>query len=192
VSPTEPRTPDDPGPGRGEDSAEIRLAEVRVAEAAIALDESSWWRRCLPRVNLSASFGMSEVLFLDPAAPSILPRDTYRLTLSLPIHELLDFNRERQARLKLEESRLLLAQIRLRKAADQMQSEDRTSATKAELTLLREEDELVRRLVRYYEVQFEQGEIRFDTLLRARLQLLNTRMRILRCERGGEAGPQLP
>jgi outer membrane protein TolC len=186
-SPAEPRTPDDPGPGRGRDSAEIRLAEIRVAEAAVALEESSWWRRCLPRVNLSASFGMSEVLFPDPGVPSILPRDTYRLTLALPIHELLDFSRERQARLKLEESRLRLAELRMSHAVEKSSADRRSAAALAELILLREEEELVRRLVRYYEVQFEQGEVRFDTLLRARLQLLNTRARILRCESGGDA-----
>ena len=186
LGPQEQRPPDLPGPGwgRGADSLEIVLAEIQVRQSTLVLSESSIWSRLVPRITLSAGFGMSDVAFIDPlsSTTSVLPRDSYRLTLSLSLNDILDFGRKASARVGLDESITRLKQLHSRQAAARSAEHRRMTALIDEIRSLRDELVLVQQLVRYYELQFEQGEIRFDTLLRARLQLLNTKSSVLRLE----------
>ena len=184
------RLPDSTGPGWGAaaalraDSLEERIAELEQKRAALAVDESSFWSRLIPSLNLSAGFSFRDLVFIDPmtAVATYFPRDTYRITLSLSINDILDERRYERACASLEESSAKLGRLRAARAVKHDQEIHRLASIQSDLRFQQEELDLVQKLVRYYELQFEQGEIRFDALLRARLQLLNVRANILRLQ----------
>jgi outer membrane protein TolC len=166
------------------DSLEQRIAELEQRRATLAVDETSFWNRLMPTLNISAGFSFRDLVFIDPmtAVATYFPRDTYRITLSLSINDILDERRYERACISLEECSAKLEHLRAARAVKHDQEIRRLASIQSDLRLQQEELDLVQKLVRYYELQFEQGEIRFDTLLRARLQLLNVRASILRLQ----------
>ena len=132
-------------------------------------------RRLLPRVTVSASFGIGEVIFRDPStdAITVLPRDSYRLTFSLGLDQLLSSPDHGRALVRLREAELEAARIRAQVSQRRHARQMHETATRQELALLADELVLVQQLVAYNDMLFAQGKTEFDVLARAKLQLLN-------------------
>lgn len=127
---------------------------------------------------------MRDVVFIDPltADPYLLPNDAFRLTFSLSVNDVLDFTRHELARLDLQ-----LLEMEYRKnRIEQAQRRRRGAATVArlerQLELLEKEEPLKAKLVNYRELLFHQGKTDYETLIRARLQLLSLERSILQLE----------
>jgi hypothetical protein len=162
------------------DSLELLLLDIEIEKAQERLNETSFWKRIIPQVHVSASFGVRDVVFIDPTTftPFILPRDAYRLTVSLSLSEILDFSRHSLAELELERlsterSYRLLKQTQFRKTLEQQ-----LTALREQLTTLQEEESIVQELLRFNQLRFEQGNIEFDTLMRTKLELLSVQKAI--------------
>lgn len=182
--------PDSSGPSRGDevgvwkDSVDREILQLEVARAELEVSSSDFWHRLVPRVTISASLGVGDLLFIDPSgqSPYVIPKDSYRLNLSLSLSDVLDFSK--QARAELERD---LAGARLRKLdADQAAAREagrsRDQLAQRELALFYEEIALIERVVRYHELLFEDGKIPFDVLARSRLQLIGARKSMLQLQ----------
>jgi len=153
-----------------------------VERAGIDVSASSFIQRLIPRVTLSASFGVGEVVFRDPStdALTVLPRDSYRLTLSLGLDQLLRAPDHDRALIRLRSAGLELARIRAQVSQRRYVRNMGETAAQRELSILTEELSLVEQLVAYNEMLFAEGKIEFDVLARAKLQLLNLSRAIAR------------
>jgi hypothetical protein len=162
------------------DSLRLRLVEIDIANAQTEFSRNSFWRRLIPRVTLSASFGVRDLISADPVTGELLPRDSYRLHLSLSLSDLVDASgaeiaESRFLKLRCEQEALLLT-LRRRDGEDSL----RRVALRREIGLVSDERQLVERLVEFYETKFEQGSAEFNTLVRARLELIDVNRSINR------------
>jgi hypothetical protein len=157
------------------DSLRLELLRLAVREAEIDSARTSFWRRLLPRVEAGAGLSAGGVAFAETGAPLLLPRDSYRLSVSVPLSGILDGTPHEKALIQLDRARteFLLAAVGMeesgRRRRARLAIEDSVRALRAEELCLREE------LVRYQELLFRQGAAGFDALTRARLALLAAR-----------------
>ena len=182
TAPAALRTTDVPVSGRGgalgptaADSLELAAAHLEVERAGIDVYATALWQRLIPRITLSASLGIGEVIFRDPTTDAItlLPRDSYRLTFSLGLDQLLRSPEHDHALVRLRTAELDAARIQIQISERQYTRQRDESATRQELALLADELGLVRQLVIYNEMLFAEGKAEFDALARAKLQLLS-------------------
>ena len=182
--------PDSSGPSRGDgvgslkDSVDREILKLELVRADLEVSSSDIWHRLVPRITISASLGVGDLLFIDPSAhsPYVIPKDSYRLNLSLSLSDVLDFSKHTRAELERD-----IASARLRKLdADQAAAREagrrRHQSADGELALFHEELAIIERIVRYNELLFEEGKIPFDVLARSRLQLIGARKSILQLQ----------
>jgi outer membrane protein TolC len=162
-----------------QDSARVSVLEHDIALAEVRLEATSFWKRVLPSIHLSASLGMKDALVYDPASSMLLPRDSYRLTFSFPLHELFRTDQHQEAAIRLRRLREEQELARKENAVEHQRKADRIAAVDRENTILAAELHLLREIVRYNELLFQQGKVSFDVLTRARLQVLQTERQIL-------------
>lgn len=156
------------------DSMALSLLEIDIGKAEEKVTSTRFWRRLIPQVHLSASFGIRDLVFVDPASfiPYLIPHDSYRLTISLSLNELFFSSQHAQALFDLDKLRTEYA-LRKNQLALSRQALDRQlSDLTEELQFLAEELLLIQDLLRFNELRFSQGKIEFDTLTRTRLELL--------------------
>jgi len=177
-----PETVTAPTGGTAIDSLELALLEIEIRKAAERVGETKFWKRIIPQIHISGSFGVRDVVFVDPTTftPFILPRDFYRLTVSVSLNEVFDFSKHSLAELELERlsterSYRLHWKVQLRKSI-----EHQLAALQEQLEFLQEEIGIVQELLRFNQLRFEQGKIEFDALMRTRLELLSIRKAIHR------------
>ena len=163
------------------DSLDRRRLQIEIAKAEVRVTETSFWPRIIPQVHISASFGMHDIMFVDPTTftPYILPRDAYRLTISLSLNDLFSSPRHSQAvlelqRLRTEESRQIIKQRESRKSLEQQML-----ALQNQLELLQKEMSLIQQLLHFNELRFQQGKIEFDALIRSKLELISATKSIM-------------
>jgi hypothetical protein len=163
------------------DSLDLRLLQIEIAKAEARMTETGFWPRIIPQVHISASFGMHDIMFVDPATFTtyILPRDAYRLTISLSLNDVFSSSRHTQAvleleRLRTEESLLTMKQLHSRKSL-----EHQLLALRDQAELLQKEMSLIQQLLHFNELRFQQGKIEFDALIRSKLELTSAMKSIM-------------
>jgi hypothetical protein len=156
------------------DRFDIRLLQIEIAKAELRVNETNIWTRIIPQVHISASFGMHDIMFVDPTTFTsyILPRDAYRLSVSVSLNDVLSSCKHTQALLELEqlrteETRRTMKQLQSRKSLEQQ-----LLALRDQAALLDKELALIKELLHFNELRFQQGKIEFDALTRTRLELL--------------------
>lgn len=166
------------------DSLELSLLDIEIQKAEERVKETSFWKRIIPQIHASGSFGVREIVFIDPATftPYILPRDAYRLTISLSLSEVLNFSKHSLTELELGKLSTERTYRTLRKAQLRKSIEQQLTVLQEQLGILREEVGIVQELLRFNQLRFEQGKIEFDTLLRTKLELLNTQKAVQRIQ----------
>jgi hypothetical protein len=172
------------GVGARKDSVDREILQLEIVRADLEVLSSDLWHRLIPRVSLSASLGVRELLFIDPSAPSpyVLPKDSYRLNLSLSLSDVLDFPKHAKAQLELDIAKARLRKLDADRAAAREAERKRHESARGELALFHEELALIERLVRYNELLFEDGKIQFDVLARSRLQMIGVRKSMLQLQ----------
>jgi outer membrane protein TolC len=167
------------------DSQQLGALELDVEQAALEAAQTNLLHRLIPQIHLSGSVGLKEILFADPSTAllSYLPRDAYRLNITLSVSEILDDSKHRLAGLRLEKARseLMRLRLRLRDAQSDLQralaSLERAEALdSAELSM--KED-----VLRFEELRFTHGKIEFDALVRSRLDVVHAKKTLLDRER---------
>jgi hypothetical protein len=166
------------------DSLQLRLLQLEITMADQKMSETSFWRRILPQIHFSASFGVHDLVFIDPASftPYILPRDAYRLTASLSLNDVLMSPSHSQAALELERLRGILALRTMQYARSRKINEQQLAAIQDDLKSLEKEEAIAQDLLRFNHMRFEQGKIEFDALARTKLELLSIQRSIHRLQ----------
>jgi outer membrane protein TolC len=170
----------------GEDSLRVKELAYDIEAAEVRVEATSLWRRILPSIHLSASFGMKDALVYDPTTSVLYPRDAYRLTISIPLHELFRSEQHQEAAIRLRRLRDEKEMTEKELAAARQRQLDHTAAVRREVTILSAELHLLREIVSYNELLFQQGKIPYDVLARARLQVLQTQRQILHLDSNPE------
>lgn len=167
-----------------QDSLELRLLDLDIEKARLNAAHSGFWHRVIPRISLSASLGVKDMLFIDPntSLPYVIPRDAYRLTLTLPLSEILDNSQHTLAELQITE-----LQTRYARLLDHQQSTRQLLRQKAlsldtESQLLREQVRLSEDILRFRQLLFEQGNLHYDLLVRSQMELLDARKALNRLD----------
>jgi hypothetical protein len=157
------------------DSLQLLLLDHAIALAEIEERRTSFWYRLIPDVRVSANLGVQQLVFIDPSTytPYVLPKDAYRLTLSLSLSEVFNFDKHTTARIQHDR-----VQVQRQLAHHQfMRNNERRHFERIQrqldLETLKERETLINDLVRYTEILFNQGESTFDDLVRVRLQQLH-------------------
>ena len=167
------------------DSLSLNLLETEIQKAEIAVQQTDLLHRMMPQMHLSASYGIRDIVFYDPSAnsPYFIPRDAYRLTLSLSITDLLDGSKHDLALNQRERLRIEY-QLGLRKIAESRSARTRKAGLlDAERELLEEELRILEKIEEYTQMLFEKGKVEYDALARCRLQIINVKKNLVRLER---------
>ena len=156
------------------DSLEIEMLRLEIEKAEETANKSSFWRRILPQIHVSASFGLRDILFVDPTSytPYILPKDAYRMTISLSLNDALTSSSHTQATLELERLRTMLSLRTMQYAHTRYLIEQQLKSSQDDLALLQKEFAIVQDLLRFNQLRFDQGKIEFDALARTKMELL--------------------
>jgi hypothetical protein len=155
------------------DTLEIELLQIEISKAEETVNATSFWRRILPQIHLSASYGMHDLMFIDPTSytPYILPRDAYRMTISLSLNDVLTSTRHTQAILDLHKLRMELSLRRIQQINSRKSLEEQLLALQDQSASLEKEISFIRELLHFNELRFQQGKIEFDALTRSKLEL---------------------
>jgi outer membrane protein TolC len=164
------------------DSLALELQELDMRSAAVEAARTRFWQRLVPRIQFTAAFGVRDLVTSDlmTGAPIVIPRDSYRLTISLSISDLIDGSQHSLAQLKLarlaveRESRI--RQFSLEKRAARI----RVDQLKSDIASQEDELRLLDRIVSFQEAAFQQGSASFVTVARARIDVLNARRSLVR------------
>jgi hypothetical protein len=165
-----------------QESPEVERLEEEMHLAESRIRALSFWMRLRPTLTFTAGLGLNNALIYDPSSAMLLPRDSYRLTLSIPLHEIWTGEKETEAVIR---QKILLTELRgMREKRDcEMEARNRRRRElEQELKVLRSELSLLRDIVRYNELLYRDGSLTFDALARARLQVLGAERQLLHAE----------
>jgi outer membrane protein TolC len=149
-------------------TVQLAIAELRKAEATAG--ETTFWRRLLPRIQLSATLGTRDLLFSE-SGTLVLPTDSYRMTISLSLSELLDGTPHDVALLNVEEARLKVGQARQKQLLDSLHGEANRLDLADQIKFLNQEEGRLAMIVDYYEMLFAQGKVDRLPVERTRIEL---------------------
>ena len=166
------------------DSLELRLLQLEINKAEEKVSETNFWRRILPQIHFSASFGVHDLVFIDPASftPYILPRDAYRLTVSLSLIDVLMSPSHSQAALELERLRTMLSMRNMQYARARKIIEQQLVVFQDDLESLEKEADIIGSLLRFNQLRFDQGKIEYDALARTKMELFAIQRSIRRLQ----------
>ena len=164
------------------DSLQSRLLGLEVGKAELVAEKSDFWHRIIPRVTFSASLGVSDIVFSQTAEPLsyIIPKDAYRLTISLSLSEIMNTADHEIALLERERRGAEHSALLLRQQNERERRTRRASALREELSMLEEELTILERIAAFDRILFEEGKIKFDAYARSQLQIIAARGKIVR------------
>jgi outer membrane protein TolC len=167
-----------------QDSLELHVLALTIEEAQAAAAQTDFWHRLIPRVSLSATFGIREMIFVDPTStlPYLLPRDAYRLTFTLSISDLLDGSRHARDELQVMQLQTRYAKLLERQQAARELLQAKLHALEEERHLLDEQIRMSQDVIRFREFLFDQGKIHYDVLIRSKMDLLNAQKSLIRLQ----------
>ncbi|MGB2867276.1 MAG: TolC family protein [Bacteroidota bacterium] len=168
-------TPAGGGYSSTSDSLELILLQIEIRKAEEHLSQTSFWRRLIPQIHVSASFGIHDVAFIDPATfvPYVIPHDSYRLTAALSLSDLFNSSPNALASLELERLNAQIAQTRSRQHQSRQTLLFQLNELEEELHALDTEVTIAQDLLRFDTLRFQQGKIEFDALMHTKLNLNN-------------------
>jgi outer membrane protein TolC len=162
------------------DSLHLEILSLEIQKAQLQVEETNFWHRLLPQIQFSAGFSTKDIVFLDPTnATYLLPKDSYRLSVSLSISDIFDGSKHENAKLNLTKLQLEYEQTKQRQAALRQHHQNELSTANDVQKNLEESLKLKEDILRFNELLFKQGKIEFDVLIKSKLDLLTTQNSII-------------
>ena len=157
------------------DSLKLHLLDIDIARAELAVSETNIWHRLIPEVRISANLGVQQLAFIDPTTftPYILPKDSYRLTLSLSLSNIFNMTEHDNAILSLESLKAQYLLLQTQQRLDRQLQELKLASLATERHLVEQELLLTNEILQYTRLLFDQGKTDFDNLQKAKLQVLH-------------------
>ena len=160
-----------------QDSLELKLLECDIEQARQKATQSDFWHRLIPRISLTASLGLRDVLFLDGGSglPYVLPRDAYRLTVTLSLSDILDGSQHAVDLIQIRRLRVQYARLIDRQLRDSQILRKKLLTLYEERLHLRTRVAVTEEVLRFRQRLFAQGKLHYDELIRSKLDLLEAR-----------------
>ncbi|MBX2991488.1 MAG: TolC family protein [Bacteroidetes bacterium] len=157
------------------DSLTLQLLDIEIAQAELEAAATDFWHRLIPDIRVSANFGVQQLAFVDPTTftPYKLPKDSYRLTLSLSLSDIWNSKQHEQALLVLDRLRIKKRELEQKLDTDKHRLLRHRAALQKELDFRLEELSLLQQSLKYTQLLFEEGKADFNALVRAKRQVLN-------------------
>lgn len=147
------------------DSLRLELARLEIDRAEARVSSTGLWHRLIPKLQVGATFGVRELVFPDLSGAIVLPKDSYRLTVSYSLADLIDGSQNETAEFQYREAVLKYSLL------EESLARARLSAVE-ELGLLQDELLIARALVIFHTMEFEEGKGEYPALAKARLEVL--------------------
>jgi len=157
------------------DSFQLYLQQLKLDEAEIEVNQTNFWHRLIPQIHLSASVGMHDLIFTDPSynVLTVLPKDAYRVTISMSLTELFDFSKHTLAQLKLEGIKADIIRLRQHWYTTQLRLTKQLQWLEKFKAFISEELIMKKDLLMYSNLRFTQGKIDYEAFVRSKLDILN-------------------
>jgi len=163
------------------DSMDLKLLELAISKAELQVHQTNFWHRIIPQIHVSASFGMKDIIFVDPTnfVPYILPKDAYRLSISISINELLDFDKHTNAELELEQLHTRYNRLKQQQSNERSILNLQSFELDSLCAMATDELKLKKDILKFKTLCFQQGKIEFDEFLKSQLDLLSIRKSLI-------------
>ena len=157
------------------DSLEIHKLEIDIQKADEQATQTNIFHRLIPTISISASYGIGNLLFIDPTSTTtyIMPKDAYRLSLSLSISELLFSSKHSDALLQLSRLQTEYQHMKYLQQATQIALRLELLDIGDKLQSLEKQLSMIQDLIHFNELRFEQGKIEYDALVRTKIEMLS-------------------
>ena len=162
------------------DSLEIHKLEIDIQKADEQATQTNIFHRLIPNISISASYGIGNLLFIDPSSYTtyVLPKDAYRLSLNLSISELFFSSKHSDAILQLSRLQTEYQHMKYLQEATQIALRLELQDIGEKLKSLEKQLSMIQDLIHFNELRFEQGKIEYDALLRTKIELLSLQTNI--------------
>ena len=162
------------------DSLEIHKLEIDIQKADEQATQTNIFHRLIPNISISASYGIGNLLFIDPSSYTtyVLPKDAYRLSLNLSISELFFSSKHSDAILQLSRLQTEYQHMKYLQEATQIALRLELLDIGEKLQSLEKQLSMIEDLIHFNELRFEQGKIEYDALLRTKIELLSLQTNI--------------
>lgn len=163
-----------------DDSLQLRLLEIDSIKLRYESDRSDVWHRLIPSVTLTASAGWKDLIMLDPASPvpAFVPRDAYRITAGLSLSGILDDAKHKESEFALMRLRALRDRLldRIHRSSSLIRAQLEQIGHERDAIL--RERAILEKVDRFNELRFRDGDIKYDALAKAKLQLIELEKRL--------------
>ena len=162
------------------DSLQLHQLEIDIQKAEEQAGQTNFFHRLIPNISISASYGIGNLLFVDPFSTTtyILPKDAYRLSLNLSLSELFFSSKHSDAILQLSRLQTEYQHMKYLQEATQIALRLELQDIGEKLKSLEKQLSMIEDLIHFNELRFEQGKIEYDALLRTKIELLSLQTNI--------------
>jgi outer membrane protein TolC len=162
------------------DSLELHKLEIDIQKTEEQAAQTNFFHRLIPQISISASYGIGNLLFIDPSSSAayIIPKDAYRLSLSLSLSELLFSSKHSEALLQLTRLTTEYQHMKYLQEATQIALRLELLDIGDKLQSLEKQLSMIQDLIHFNELRFEQGKIEYDALIRTKLEMLSLQSNI--------------
>jgi len=168
-----------------DDSLQLQHIGLRLNEAQLRVSETDFWHRLCPELRISASFGIKDLLFIEPTGSGsfVLPRDSYRLTVNLSVNDILSSGKHARAELDVQSLQLQFNLLSRQLTQKRISREQQLAELQDHISSLRQELAMKEDVLTFDEMRFQQGKIGYDALIHSRLDVLHVKTSINSLER---------
>jgi outer membrane protein TolC len=162
------------------DSLQLHQLEIDIQKAEKQVGQTNFFHRLIPQIGISASYGIGNLLFIDPYTTTtyIMPKDAYRLSVSLSFSELLFSSKHSDAILQLSRLQTEYQHMKYLQEATQIALRLELLDIGDKLQSLEKQLSMIQDLIHFNELRFEQGKIEYDALIRTKIEMLSLQSNI--------------
>jgi outer membrane protein TolC len=162
------------------DSLELHKLEIDIQKAEDQVSQTNFLHRLIPQIGISASYGIGNLLFIDPSSTTtyIMPKDAYRLSLNFSLSELFFSSKHSDATLQLSRLQTEYQHMKYLQEATQIALRLELLDIGDKLQSVEKQLSMIQDLIHFNELRFEQGKIEYDALIRTKLEMLSLQSNI--------------
>ena len=159
-------------------SFEIKILELNADLADIEVTQTNFLHTLIPRVSVSARVGQSSVLFLDPTHSWSFPSDAVSAVFSLDLDRILNTVPHQQAIVRAQQSKITLRRRRAELRQEILSLMTQIAILDSLISSLKLKRDYRTKLVEAAELKYNAANIRFEELVRAKVNLSDTEFEI--------------
>jgi hypothetical protein len=157
------------------DSLALLQKSLEIKKAEETADQSNVLHRLMPSISISASYGIGNLVFIDPSTTAVynIPKDSYRLSLSLSLSDIFKSYQHEQALLQVQVLQTEYQHMKYLQQGSQLAVHLELMDVEYKLHTLQKQETMMEDLQHFNELRFEQGKIEYDVLLHSKIEMMN-------------------